>query len=347
MTISWLSSMLPRRRAQAPPLSPAPRPAFEIELKPERSARSGGPDAWLALALERAVAAADWTRAEAIVRSADRLVRCSPRLAAALARWRLSRGEADEALIAIDEAMVATDDLRGLRIIALLLARRAAEARTELRAWRRRPSAPDAALTLSLLVEDDARQVNRLTARLQKRRGCALDETGLAALAARSLEGRDAAGAAIWAERLRAALCAHQRGASPPITASSPATITKLSRSILAREEIVPALVLAQRLRTEPPAARLLCAALELALPRFARPTIAYEALTRLSLALGDRDAAGAWIARGCRACPLSATLAALHRDVAAARSTESPGRRAGVASKAASDDERGSRRAA
>jgi len=350
MIIGWLSSMLRRRRAQAPPappVSPAPRPAFEIELKPARAARSARPDQWLALAIERAVARGDLGRAEAIARSADRLVRCNPSVAAAITRFHLSRGEADMALAAVEDSIVRTDDLRGLRIIALVLTRRRRRARAELRAWRRGSPVSAAAVALTLLAESNHRTVNRQLARLGRRVARSDDAMSLAAITTRCLERGDAAGAAVGAARLSIVLRRHDRAAVAPAASQSPPSAVDLARSILSHEDVVPALVLAQQLQPDPPSARILRAALEQSLPQFDRPAIAYDALTRLSLVLGDVEAAGRWIERGCRACPLSAPLAALQREVEAATLAGSPHDRGDVTPRAASDHEPRNRKAA
>jgi hypothetical protein len=267
-------------------------------------------------------------------RAADRaepLVHRHARLAARVARFHLAFQRPQAALDAIDACRHHTDALRLLRIACLLQSGAPAEAHLDLHRWSARPDAPgDARLWLAHLewTLGGPRAAMRC---LQRNLRDGEDAASLALLALLARLWGDRESARRWSHRLRdvAALggasgtlrvLIDSLGLAPRRVQDLPQGCAQtLAMELAAAPELIPALAAAQRRRPHPIDARLLCRAIELALPELEDQASALEALARVCLGLDDPGRALGWARRLVRCEPLSAGAAILVRECQAA----------------------------
>jgi hypothetical protein len=272
-------------------------------------------------AIDRAMELGLWEHADRIAASAMRLAPVHAKLTEQLARLRLAQGRFDAALALIDGCSTRTASLRLLHAVCLIHLGRKAEAHLELNAWMKQSSAPLAGRVLLALLEWDLGDTDAATASLLRNLRHFEDPRTLAVLALLSASANRADHAQHWADRLRQScilgaapeleLMLHSIGVAPAPTSLEPheTHVANLALELIAHEEVIPALVEAQRRSTNPRATELLCAATERALPELADQRAGHEALAALSILLDNRAAANQWAQRGLRINPLSASL--------------------------------------
>jgi hypothetical protein len=271
----------------------------------------------LAAALDRAAELEQWDLAQRIASQAARIASQHPLLAERIARLRAARGEFEIALTIIDSCAQRTASMRLLRAVCLLQLGRRHEAHLDLHAWARRSSAPlQSRLALALLEWEEGDEEAAITA-LQRSLKQIEDPHTLAALLLMATMRERTALAAIWAGRLRASLASHPRRAmfdtllmalgfverEPQPLPDSPAAIATLATELIGNEDLLPALVEAQRIADDRDTATLLAASLEQAIDELNDQSAGCTALSELSSMLGRHDEAEAW---GCRAATQS-----------------------------------------
>ena len=284
----------------------------------------------LADAIDRAVALGLWDHADRLAKTAARLAAGYPRLAEPLARLRLAQGDPETALRIIDTCRTPPASLRLLRATCLLFLGSRTEANLDLYRWSGRASAPlDARLLLGLMERDgdDSTAIRALLRNLRHLK----DLRTLQALMLISTKRHRAEQAASWAGKLRAGCPAgtdHETLVTdvmleslgmPGLRADAEPTadqVNALAMELITFEPAIPTLAEAQQRRPHLPTARLLWAAIELALPDLSDDATAFHVLARLSVVLGDLEAARGYAERGLAANPMSAQLALLVEEL-------------------------------
>ncbi len=285
----------------------------------------------LAAAIEKA---GDAAAAGRYAERGARFAAKSARLTECLARLHLSGGDPETALRTIDGCRSRPASLRLLRAACLLLLGQRAEAHLDLLHWSARATAPlDARVLLALLEwqrghHDDAiRSLQRNLRHLD-------DPRTLAALVLVCAHRGRSGQVAFWASRLREAARVGGTHGAPDVEIllqslglpgrageASPVRqeIDSLAMELLTAEPAIPALVEAQRLRPDPATIALLRQALERTHGDLADQSAGAEALSRLALLEGDRDATARWARRGLDLNPMSASLTRLANELDAA----------------------------
>ncbi len=298
--------------------------------EPNQHTASGIPQRRLARrfadAIDRAVALGLWDHADRLAQTAGRLAAGYPRLAEPLARLRLAQGDPETALRIIDTCRTPPASLRLLRATCLLFLGSRTEANLDLYKWSGRASAPlDARLLLGLMERhgDDSTAIRALLRNLRHLE----DLRTLQALLLISTKRQRADQAEIWAGRLRAGCPAgtdDETGITNLMLESlgmpglrddaepTPDQVHALAMELITFEPAISTLAEAQQRRPHLPTARLLVRAIEQALPDLSDDAAAFHILARLSVVLGDPDAARRFAEQGLAANPMSAQLALL-----------------------------------
>lgn len=263
-----------------------------------------------------------WDHAERLAASALRLAMKHPSIADRLARLRLTQGNPDLALAMIESCHKQTAGLRLLRIACLIQLGRKAEAHAELHRWSKRSAAPlDARLLLALLEWEagDPEAARQAVLRNLKHME---DPRSLELLMLLALHQSRCEPAEKWAQRLRT--CAATSPETPDIDllfrslnlslahheAEPPAVqVNGLAMELVMAEPVIPVLVEAQRLQPRRSAARLLCRAIEAALPELSDRAAAFEALMNLEVLLDNHETARNWAERAHELSPMSVSL--------------------------------------
>jgi tetratricopeptide (TPR) repeat protein len=283
----------------------------------------------LAALLDRAMQLGLWEHADRVASTAASVAHVHTGLTERLARLRLRQGQPESALAMIDSCQARPSSLRLLRNICLVQSGRRGEAHLDLHRWATRASCPLQARIMLALLERDLGDDQAATEALRGNLRHMDDPQTLAALVMLCMESGRTEQAHAWAGRLRRACVACSTAPAIDIMLRSvgmrgidqsadtdESHVQQLCTELLAQEHAIGALVAAQELEPDISSGRLLAAALEQALPDLESPANGYEALSRLSMALGDHDAALAWARRGLEMCPMSAALVRLTGDL-------------------------------
>jgi tetratricopeptide (TPR) repeat protein len=300
-------------------------PAARREGPPPASAPSRRLARRLADAIDRAMALGLWEHADRLARIAAPLAPDHARLAEPLARLRLAQGDPETALRVIEGCRTLPASMRLLRVTCNLFLGALAEAHLDLRRWSARAAAPlDARLILGLLEwqrNDDA------TGTLRRNLRHLEDPRTLQALMLVCVHRGQREQARVWARRLRTRCAADGTNAGGTIdlmlrslgmagvrrdAEPTPEQVNALAMELITFEPAIETLTEAQRRRPHRPTARLIRRAVEQALPDLRDPAEALHALARLSILVGDREAALDFARRGLAANPMSAPLSLL-----------------------------------
>ena len=213
--------------------------------------------------------------------------------------------------------------MRLLRAACLILTGRKEEAHADLHRWSRKAAAPlDARLMLALLeweVGEHHAAVQALVRNLKHLE----DPRSLQLLFLLAIHDSRGEQAEKWARRLRSCAAASTdvpnldllyRSLDLPLARyeieSTEEQINTLAMELIVAEPVIPALVEAQRRQSRRTSARLLCRALETALPELTDQQTAFESLMRLAVLLDNDEAARGWAERALELSPMSASLA-------------------------------------
>ncbi len=299
----------------------------------------------LADVIDGAVALGLWDHADRLAKTAAAMAPDCPRLVEALARLRLAQGDPERALRMIDTCRTRPASLRLLRATCLLFLGERTEAHLDLYRWSSRASAPlDARLLLGLLERgtDDSTAIRTLQRNLRHLEDV---RTLQALLLINTRRGR-AEQSQTWAGRLRAgcSACSDDQAAITDLllqslgmtglgagAAPTPDQVNALAMELITFESAIPTLAEAQRRRPHLPTARLLARAVELALPDLSDGSAALQVLARLSVVLGDREAALRFAERGLARNPMSAQLALLVDELTGPMPPDPAGAVAGI----------------
>ncbi len=281
----------------------------------------------LADAIDRAVALGLWDHADRLARTAAPYATGYPRLVEPLARLRLAQGDPETALRMIETCRTPPASLRMLHATCLLFLGSRTEAHLDLCRWSARASAPlDARLMLGLL-ERDGKDTTAVRTLLRNLRHLEDPRTLQALLLISTQRGRPEQ-AEVWAGRLR---MGNSEGAAeisdlmlqslgmPGLRADAEPTTDQanaLAMELITFEPAITTLTEAQRRRPHVPTAFLLARAIEQALPDLSDQSSAMHAMARLSVLLGDHDAACSWARQGLAANPMSAALVLLVEEL-------------------------------
>ncbi len=284
----------------------------------------------LADAIDRAVALGLWDHADRLASTAARLGAGHPRLAEPLARLRLAQGDPETAVRIIDTCRTPPASLRLLRATCLLFLGSRTEANLDLYKWSARASAPlDARLLLGLMERDS--DVSTAIRSLLRNLRHLEDLRTLQALLLICTKRQRAEQAEIWAGRLRAGCPAgtdHETRTTNLMLESlgmpglrddaepTPDQVNALAMELITFEPAIPTLAEAQQRRPHLPTARLLVRAIEQALPDLSDDATALHVLARLSVVLGNPDAARRFAEQGLAANPMSVPLALLIEEL-------------------------------
>jgi len=284
----------------------------------------------LADAIDRAVAMGMWDHADRLARTAAPLATGYPRLVEPLARLRLAQGDPETALRMIETCRTPPASLRMLRATCLLFLGSRTEAHLDLYRWSARASAPlDARLMLGLMERDgkDASAVRTLLRNLRHLE----DPRTLQALLLISTQRGRPEQAQVWAGRLRDGGRSGSEGAAeisdlmlqslgmPGLGAETEPTTDQanaLAMELITFEPAITTLTDAQQRQPHLPTAFLLVRAIQQALPDLSDRSSAMHALARLSVLLGEYDAARSWAQQGLTANPMSAALVLLVKEL-------------------------------
>jgi hypothetical protein len=270
-----------------------------------------------------------WEHADRLAQIAAPLAPDCPRLAEPLARLRLAQGDPETALRVIEGCRTLPASMRLLRVTCNLFLGALADAHLDLRRWSARASAPlDARLILGLL---EWRRNDDATGTLRRNLRHLEDPRTLQALLLVCTQRGQREQAQVWARRLRTR-CAGD-GATAGGTADlmlrslgmdgvrrdaapTPEQVNALAMELISFEPAIETLTEAQRRRTHRPTVMLIRRAIEQALPDLRDPGEALHALTRLSILVGDQEAALGYARRGLAENPMSAPLALLMKEL-------------------------------
>ena len=281
----------------------------------------------LADAIDRAVALGHWDHADRLARTAAPLATGYPRLVEPLARLRLAQGDPETALRMIETCRTPPASLRMLRATCLLFLGSRTEAHLDLYRWSARASAPLDARLLLGLMERDGKDATAVRTLLRNLRHLEDPRTLQALLLISTLRGQPEQ-AEVWAGRLRmggsegaveisdlmlqslgmAGLCADDEPTADQANA--------LAMELITFEPAITTLTEAQQRRPHLPTALLLARAIEQALPDLSDRSSALHAMARLSVLLGDAEAARSWARQGLAANPMSAALVLLVEEL-------------------------------
>ncbi|MHC4947520.1 MAG: hypothetical protein ACYTG1_04575 [Planctomycetota bacterium] len=228
-----------------------------------------------------------------------------PRLVEGLARLHLAWNDAESALARVDLCPGTTPALRLLRAACLVQLGGRAVARRELRAWTRSRRAPVEARLMLALLDWEEGDVHGATLAVLKNRPRLEDPRSLELLLLIAVAEQRPEQARVWADRLealgpsatigRAVLGLEDRSVAPT-TAGAVAT---LADEIRHAEDVLPALVEAQRLEPDPATALLIKRAVLRAFDDLRDQPTALACFARLTAAPDDRDGVLATIAPG------------------------------------------------
>jgi hypothetical protein len=288
----------------------------------------------LADAIDRAMSLGLWDHADRIARTASRLAPRSPRLTEPLARLRLAEGRPETALSIIAACQQQTASLRLLRAACLVQTGRKAEAHSDLMSWSRKSIAPlDARLMLGLLeweMGDDHAATLALLRNLRHLE----DPRTLELLVLIAVQQGRPQQIALWSRRLRecsafgagssylkllfcSLLLESRSDRERQPTADQ---VGLLAAEITAAEQVIPALVEAQRRSPQRDVAMLLAQSIEYAYGDLTNQVAASESLARLALILDDAEAAARWADRAQALSPDAVSLTILAREMAGTR---------------------------
>ncbi|TDJ57542.1 MAG: hypothetical protein E2O40_02740 [Planctomycetota bacterium] len=284
----------------------------------------------LADAIDRAVALGLWDHADRLARTAAPLATGYPRLVEPIARLRLAQGDPETALRMIETCRTPPASLRMLRATCQLFLGSRTEAHLDLYRWSARASAPlDARLMLGLMERDgkDATAVRTLLRNLRHLE----DPRTLQALLLISTQRQRPEQAKVWADRLRDGGRSGSEGAAeisdlmlqslgmPGLPLDAEPTTDQanaLAMELITFEPAITTLTEAQQRRPHLPTVFLLVRAIEQALPDLSDRSSAMHAMARLSVLLGEYDAARSWAQQGLAANPMSAALVLLVKEL-------------------------------
>jgi len=292
-----------RRRRSVDPVAPA-------RVVDRRVAAEG-----LVEALDRAMELGLWEHAGRVATTGARLAASCPGVTERIVRVRLVEGRPDVALGLINRCRETTDELRLLKAVAHVHLDRKDRAHSDLLRWTRTASAPSAARRMLALLEWESGDGHAATLALLRDLKQRDDARTLELLVLLATTQRRREQAATWARRLQRVT---SRGAETPWGPVLRCSLQPIAEEILHAESVIPALVEAQRRRLQPVFAELLYRSIERALPALRQPLVAIEQLARLARLRGDVESARAWMQRGLARNPMSATLAALDRELGA-----------------------------
>ncbi len=282
--------------------------------------------------LDRAMERGLWQHADRVAATAMRLAPSHPIVCERLARLRLMQKNAEQALAVVDSCAVHSSSLRLLRAVCLLELGRRDEAHLDLRQWATRSSAPLEARRLLALLEWQVGDTEAATqALLQNMKQISEPESLITLMMMNGAEG-NVEQAATWARRLDEVRVGQgvaadglpvdamlqSIGVVKPAAGATPTEeqIQTLAMELMATEAVIPALVEAQRLHTQPRVVGLLIAAIERALPELEDRAAGFVALTYLHGLLGDGEAALRAAQTGVAECPMSVALVMLAKEV-------------------------------
>lgn len=292
-------------RSAAPPLHRAPPPVADEQAEVDRA---------LATALEQAVEEGQWERAARLAETAMRIDPKSYRLIERLARLRQAVGEPERAVRMIDALCrhrPLPTSLGILRAACLVRCGRKRRALHDLRRWSKRATMPLAARLMLALLEWDGGDAHGATLALVRNVRAEEDPRAVELLLILAVAQTRAESAWVWCERLAEAITfgAHEPytllmlrslGLEPTARVRPrPEHVDRLARELAASEEVIPALVEAQRLRPQPEVRDLLERGIERALPALCEPALGIAALARLALLRGDHATALRWTEQG------------------------------------------------
>ncbi len=267
-----------------------------------------------------------WDHADRLARTAASYAPGYPRLVEPIARLRLAQGDPETALRMIETCRTPPASLRLLRATCLLFLGERTQANLDLYRWSARASAPlDARLLLGLMERgsDDATAVRSLLRNLRHLE----DPRTLQALLLISTQRGRPEQADVWAGRLRAGGRTGNEGeaeisdlmlqslAMPGLHTDTEPTADQanaLAMELITFEPAIATLTKAQQRQPHLPTVLLLARAIEQALADLSDRSSAMHALARLSVLLGDTDAACRWAKQGLAANPMSAALVLL-----------------------------------
>jgi len=251
----------------------------------------------------------------------------SPRMGEIIARWHLKHGRIDEALQVSDDYLLEkTASGRLLHDVCLCLAGQRVSAHLDLSDWSRRPECPTAARVLLAVLEMDDERPDRALDALRRNLDQIEDPLSIQMMILIHLERERPEEAAYWIQRLaqtkrawlendqhrvrESVVCelAHvdsQAPESPPVE-----LVEQLAIEIQGDENLIPSLVVGQKLEPDDATNRLLSLAIEKAMPELEHPKVVCESLARLALIRQDITAAKQWIHRGLELNPMSVPLA-------------------------------------
>lgn len=279
----------------------------------------------LCCAIDRAVELGLWEHAEQVIQTAARLAQAHPRLSERIARFRLQQNHIDAALTVIESCQGHSASLRLLRAVCLIKLGRGREAHMDLHEWCRRPTAPLQARCMLALLEWQAGDMNAAAEALRQNLTQLEDPHTLTLLILLCVQQNKFEQAELWAQRLRQTSAFSDNNAETDILLRSlgmdgihddikptAQQIEMLAAELLANEDVIPALVVAQMHEPHPHQIQLQRASLECVLPELGDQVAAYVALVQLCRLMNDMDAAMHWAQRGLEQHPLSASLARL-----------------------------------
>ncbi|UCD74843.1 MAG: hypothetical protein JSV91_13780 [Phycisphaerales bacterium] len=295
----------------------------------------------MADAIDRAMELGLWEHADRLASCAARLAADHPRLTDRLARLRLAQGNAELALSLIEGCRQQPAAMRLLKAACLIMLGRKEEAHADLHRWSRRATAPlDARLMLALLEWEagDHHAAIRAVARNLKHLE---DPRSLQLLLLLALHDSRAEQAEKWAQRLRTCAAAspdvpnldllyRSLDLSPACHEVGPTDeqVNTLAMELVMAEPVIPALVEAQRRQPRRSSARLLCRALEAALPELTDQGAAFEALMSLAVLLDNHEAARGWAEMALELSPMSASVARFLQELPSPPPQAEAGRR-------------------
>lgn len=298
-----------------------------------RAGRGGQAARSLAAGLQRAMELGLWEHAERIAKSAQPLAGHYPSLCEHLTRLRLAQDNPERALASIDSCAMRTASLRLLRDVCLLQLGRRDEAHLDLRAWAGRSSAPLAARTMLALLEWQIGDSEAAIATLLRNLRQIEDPQSLAVLMLMNAANSRDDAARYWADRLQKKSMVHNSGGPAddinlmlrsigiiPERSEYPVShdgdAESLAIELLASEQVLPALVEAQRLDPSPAAIEKLAEAIERILPELSDGAGGYAALASLHKLLGENEAAAQWARQGIQRFPMALELARVLQDL-------------------------------
>ena len=277
--------------------------------------------------IDRAMARGRMGHAKILAGRAGRLALGHARLAECLARLRLAEGRPGTTLRIIDACGTQLASLRLLRAACLLRLGAREEAHLELHRFSARSSAPPDARILLALLESRRHDHAAAVRALQRNLRHLQDPRTLEVLVLLATCRGNHQQAQMWARNLRKSVGAVETRDTPevsvlleslampafdPDSVPTPREVNALAMELVTYEPAIGTLVEAQKRRPHLGTIGLIRRALAQVLGELLDEAYGCEAMSRLSILLGDLDAARHWAQRGVTLNPMSASLALL-----------------------------------